>query len=174
MSKEREIIEGQINDHQEAIDKAKLELKALDEPKLEHGDYGIEVSCNDNAIVIKPNLKWPDEVKLIAIDKRGNWNYVDTDYGKLKFNKGNIFTDLSRLSEPLEQFRVKDRRDSNLARFKVDGGLLKIFAEDRNCIISVFLDINKEAQELYDNLGRLLHTARNKSEKSLDKSKSGD
>ncbi len=103
---ERKILEQHIKDHQEAIDKAKAEIAALDNPKPRHGDYGL-----------RPNESGDMKLRLFTIPDKKHPSAVTHHYyngtagceadEKERYNIfGNIFDDLTELAKPLDEFKA--------------------------------------------------------------------
>ena len=94
----KQILQDSIVAHQQAIDKAQAELKALDKPKLRHGDYGFGHIAGD------PRLIAGSDPCIYGVS--GSPNTASNFDIKL----GNIFDDLAAIAEPLEEFKTKERR----------------------------------------------------------------
>ncbi len=160
MSKERKIIEGQINDHQEAIDKAKEKLKALDEPKLEQGDYNIEQGLIAHMIAPmhprQTHLAWRNKDGLIPGE------YLETT--KLK-KDGNFYDHLQRLSEPLEEFEKQVHGDNIFGAKQVYDNKIRLkIRTDGSDDWKVATGTLPEIKEIIDDLTRVYHTAKKNQE----------
>ena len=163
----RETIEYEIKARQalvdadtERINELQAKLKALDEPVLEQGDYNIEKGLI--AHVLAP---LESDVNLLWRDSRGlcPGQYLSPVSVK---KDGNFYKDLSRLSEPLEEFE-KETWGGNFFVAKLCGNdkiELKIRTTGENFeLAAATFD---ETKEIIDELTRVYHTARKKSEKS--------
>lgn len=94
----RKILETTITEAQAVLDKATADLKALDKPKLRHGDYGIHSHSYPNPFVcsqsnIRNDLEYLNEYGLVE----------GLSLAKPKV-LGNIFADLKAISEDLDRF----------------------------------------------------------------------
>ena len=98
----KEILIQSMASHQQAIDKAKLDLEALDKPKFVHGDYGVNdrgafrLFCN-----IKGTVMALCENGIVRHDdpNSNGPKSIDDTYTKL----GHIFADMERNSKDMER-----------------------------------------------------------------------
>jgi hypothetical protein len=107
---EREIIERQIADHQDAIDAAKDRLQAVidaeKKPRLRHGDYGIGSNWGKDSF--EPFFYAEQSTMQKAFYSSGA-GQVNCDHSKHKVI-GNIFDDIAARSEELEvTYSIGDR-----------------------------------------------------------------
>jgi hypothetical protein len=141
---EKQIILDQIKDHQQAIDKAKTELDALDKPQRE-GDYGYSEN-NHPRINFRNGGLFNSDGKI----------YSPMSADQIIKPTGNIFDDLARNSKDLEEFQVN--ADNVMSGFKAkidsDGRI------DMGGTRDTWHFLPSQAQEVHDNLGQLLATAR--------------
>lgn len=113
---EKDIIEQSINEHQEAINRAKKKLSDLDKtkekPELRHGDYGFASgagSCPAMAVKLQGKSKMTAMIKYGVLENLRSPLTSDPD-----IILGNIFDDLSLYSTKSEEFRAKGQYGGNV------------------------------------------------------------
>ncbi len=158
-------IEQNQADRQRLIDegnKLNAELANLDKPKLRHGDYGYG------------EAKWPRLTLKADSDKMfsaGN-NCCEAEKDEYQNHPtiilGNIFDDLKRNSEDLEEFEVKSKRTSGKFRAKLQSvdkyGATQPLGATPELIMWLETECGhvsiEEAAEIHQKLGQLIATAK--------------
>ncbi len=152
-------MEQNQTDRQKLIDEAEKLLKELaeiDEPKLRHGDYGID-ERGENLLIVKSEYGESPLSFNMNADHCGvicNGKHSTRDFTKL----GNIFDDLKRNSEDLEatgDIYNKDHNAHACANINPDGTIY-MWADNRS---SYELDV---AIKFHQKLEQLICTAKRK------------
>lgn len=112
---EKDIIEQSINEHQEAINRAKKKLSDLDKtkekPELRHGDYGFASgagSCPAMAVKLQDKSKMTAMIKYGVLENLRSPLTSDPD-----IILGNIFDDLALYDTKFSNFKAKGQYGSN-------------------------------------------------------------
>ncbi len=162
----RETIEYEIKARQalvdadtERINELEAKLEALEEPKHEHGDYGIDDGES------WATLQREDQLELFGCEC-GSGVAVRINCPNPKTKLGNIFADLSRLQEPLENFRMTVEGGGTFSAKQYGINRIQLSVIGTGGLTRWATATLNETKEIIDELTRVYHTARKKSEKS--------
>ena len=164
MSKERDILEKLIADGKEAESKL-AELEVESKPPLRDGNYGIG-SDGRPSIFLDPS-QWPQIDDPVVFHVGRHWNYAGECKGEMD-TLGNIFDDIERRGEDLEEFNIKNQGGNDLSVRRVRKfGMYRNgieFAINNNYGQVSTASIN-QAIEIHQKLGQIIATAKRKEAK---------
>ena len=154
MKDHKQILTDSIKAHEAAIAKAKSEIAELDKPKLRHGDYGLDLMGRRCMTI---NIQGEG---LRQVSPTVAWSCANDRDFRPETILGNIFDDISSKSEKLEKFTVTGGFTSGGIKAKFSRSCIDItLGRGQKHVFTL-----REAQEIADNLQKVINYAREQEE----------